>query len=121
MLVWLVGYDAGSTCAGSTLYLGGGVATLCRRRCGTVEHNEAAEERNALLLQQLAAAGEIWQRAAGIKSRRHGADPRDVRKSAVIAVGLVTLVVYLLVTTHGKSCHYNVHFSKWLVCTDDAR
>jgi hypothetical protein len=44
-----------------------------------------------------------------------------VRKSHVIAVGLVTLVVYLLVTTHGNSCHYNVHFSKRLVCTDDAR
>jgi hypothetical protein len=30
------------------------------------------------------------------------------------------IVVFLLVTTHGKSCHYNVHFSKRLVCTDDA-
>jgi hypothetical protein len=44
-----------------------------------------------------------------------------VWRSTVIAVGLVALVVYLLVTTHGKSCHYNVHFSKRLVCTDDAR
>ena len=44
-----------------------------------------------------------------------------MRKYTVIAVGLITLVVYLLVTTHGKDCHYNVHFSKRLVCTDDAR
>jgi hypothetical protein len=44
-----------------------------------------------------------------------------VRKSRIIVVGLLALVVYLLVTTHGKSCHYNVHFSKRLVCTDDGR
>jgi hypothetical protein len=42
-------------------------------------------------------------------------------EATVIAVGLITLFVYLLVTTHGKSCHYNVHFSKRLGCTDDAR
>ena len=109
-----------STCAGSTSYLGGGVATLCRWRRGSVEHTTVAEERNALLLQQPPRPGSGSEQR-GIKSRRHGADPRDVRKSAVIAVGLVTLVVYLLVTTQGKSCHYNVHFSKRLVCTDDAR
>ncbi len=45
----------------------------------------------------------------------------DVRKPTVIVVGLILLfVVFLLVTTHGKSCHYNVHFSKRLVCTNDA-
>ena len=47
--------------------------------------------------------------------------PGDVRKPTVIVVGLIVLVVvFLLVTTHGKSCHYNVHFSKRLVCTNDA-
>ena len=50
------------------------------------------------------------------------ADPGGVSKSTVIAVVLVSLVVvFLLVTTNGKSCHYNAHFSKRLVCTDDAR
>jgi len=44
-----------------------------------------------------------------------------VRRSTVIAAGLLALVVYLLVTTHGKSCHYNAHFSPRLVCTDDGR
>ena len=55
------------------------------------------------------------QVAAGV------ADAYDVRKYTVITVGLITLVVYLLVTTHGKNCHYNVHFAKRLVCTTEER
>jgi hypothetical protein len=119
VVVWLVGYNAGVYVAGSTLYLGGGVATLVDSSAepsNTTQSPRSATPSSCSSSPRRGSGSE--QR--GIKSRRHGADPGDVRKSAVIAVGLVTLVVYLLVTTHGKSCHYNVHFSKRLVCTDDA-
>ena len=43
-----------------------------------------------------------------------------MRRYTAIALVLVSFVVFLLVTTHGKDCHYNVHFSKRLVCTDRA-
>lgn len=53
---------------------------------------------------------------------RARADPAlsSLKPTAIVAGLIVLVVVFLLVTTHGKSCHYNVHFSKRLVCTDDA-
>jgi hypothetical protein len=44
-----------------------------------------------------------------------------VRRSTVIVLALVALVVYFVISTHGKHCHVNVHLAKRLYCTEPAR
>jgi hypothetical protein len=41
------------------------------------------------------------------------------RKNAIIAFVVVALLAWLRLSTAGKDCHFNVHFAKKLVCTDD--
>jgi hypothetical protein len=121
VLLWLVGYGAGVYVRRQHGEEAVPVeASLCRRQRGTSNTTQSPRSATPSSCSSSPRPGSGSEQR-GIKARRHGADPDDVRKSAVIAVGLVTLVVYLLVTTHGKSCHYNVHFSKRLVCTDDPR
>jgi hypothetical protein len=36
----------------------------------------------------------------------------------VLAIAVITAFAVLLVTAHGKGCHYNVHLKQRLVCTD---
>jgi hypothetical protein len=44
-----------------------------------------------------------------------------VRRSTVIVLALVVLVVYFVISTHGKHCHVKVHLTKRLYCTEPAR
>ena len=38
-------------------------------------------------------------------------------KGVVVALVIVAALSLLLISTHGKSCHYNVHVKTRLVCT----
>jgi hypothetical protein len=41
------------------------------------------------------------------------------RNNTIIAFVVVALLAWLLLSTAGKDCHFNVHFAKKVVCTDD--
>jgi hypothetical protein len=39
----------------------------------------------------------------------------------VVALAIAATLAWLLVSTHGNNCHFNVHLKKRLICTEQGR